>query len=251
MKSMTLFLYSFPLLLFCFLTSCAGTIDPSDMYKGETAKQIFAEGEKSLRNKSYREAIKHYEALSVQYPLLPETETAMLHLVYAYYMNSDYPSAEAQANQFIQMYPVSPHVDYVYYLRGVANYYQNLGVFERLFTVDLSKRDLTQIKKAYADFAVIVHLFPKSKYAPAAHQYMVYLRNLLAKHQLDIAQYYFIKNAYVASANRASLVVRHFEGSPYVQDALLLMLSCYEKLHLTQNALEVKKVLQYNYGAAK
>lgn len=232
---------------FSLLTACANTTDPSEAYKNETADQIFQRGEEAMRDHSYREAIKRFEALDVQYPFGRNTEIAQLQIIYAYYRTDDYALAEAAADRFIHSHPANPHVDYAYYMRGLSNYYQNLGFFERIFAVDLATRDLTQIKKSYEDFAQLVQRFPASKYAPAAYQYMIYLRNVMADHEMQVARYYYKRGAYVAAANRASLVVRHYQGSPSVPDALVLMVKSYRALHLVQNEREAMTVLQYNY----
>lgn len=233
--------------LISLLPACSTTQDPATAYKNQTAEQIFGEGEKELHSHNYQEAIKHYEALDVQYPFGPHVQIIQLHTIYAYYMTGDYASAEAAADRFIHSYPSSPHTDYAYYMRGLSNYYQNLGIFEKLFTIDLATRDLSQVKKSYKDFSQLVYLFPNSYYAPAAHQYMVYLRNLLASHELEVAQYYFNRQAYVAAANRATLVVRHYEGSPVVPAALVLMAKSYRALHLKTNEQEVLEVIKYNF----
>lgn len=234
-------------LTFALLTACANTTDPSEAYKNETADQIFQAGENAMRNHSYREAIKRFEALDIQYPFGRNTEIAQLQLIYAYYMTSDYALAEAAADRFVHSHPVNPDVDYAYYMRGLSNYYQNLGVFERIFAVDLATRDLTQIRRSYDDFAQLVHRFPNSKYAPAAYQYMIYLRNVMADHELQVAKYYYKRGAYVAAANRSSLVVRHYQGAPSVPDALVLMVKSYRAIHLVQNEREAMTVLQYNF----
>lgn len=236
---------------FALLTACSTVTDPAETYKDETAQQIFQRGETALRDHGYQEAIRRFEALEVQYPFGHDTEIAQLHLIYAYYMTSDYALAEATADRFIHTYPTSLHVDYAYFMRGQANYFQNMGVFERVFAVDLATRDLSQLKKSYADFAQIVKLFPRSPYAPAAHQYCVYLRNTLANHELEVAQYYFNMKAYVAAANRASLVVRHYQGAPAIPQALVMMVKSYRALNLKQNAAEALTVLQYNYPNSK
>jgi len=236
------------IVLFTFLLeACSTTTDPAETYRDETAQQIFDRGEEALRDRSYAEAIKRFEALDVQYPFGHNTEVAQLQIIYAYYMTSDYASAESAADRFIHSHPTSPHVDYAYLMRGLSNYYQNLGVFERMFTVDLATRDLTQIKKSYADFSELTILYPHSRYAPAAHQYMVYLRNILADHELDVAQFYYERKAYLAAANRATLVVRHYQGTPSVPEALVVMTKSYRKLHLTQNEAEAYNMLNYNY----
>ncbi len=230
-----------------FLAACSSTTDPAEAYKGESAEQIFQKGEAELRGKNYSEAVKRFEALDVQYPYEHNTEIAQLHIIYAYYMSSDYASAESAADRFIHAHPTNPHVDYAYYMRGLSNYYQNLGLFERLFAVDLATRDLGQIKKSFADFAEVTHTYPNSYYAPSAHQYMVYLRNILANHELEIAQYYYSREAYVAAADRANLVVQKYQGAPAVPEALVIMAKSYRALHLTQNESEAMQVLQYNY----
>lgn len=247
MKLKQYFLSLTILFLSSLLISCSTTTDPAETYKNETAEQIFQRGEQALRNRNFSEAVKRFEALDVQYPFGHNTELAELHVIYAYYMTSDYASAEAAADRFIHSHPTSPHVDYAYFMRGLSNYYQNLGVFERLFAVDLATRDLTQIKKSYNDFAELDHSFPHSCYAAAAHQYMIYLRNILADHQLEVSKYYFRRKAYVAAANRANLVVRHYQGTPAVPEALVIMVKSYRALQLTQLANDARRVLQYNY----
>lgn len=229
------------------LSGCAGVTDPAEAYKGESADQIFQRGEAALRDRSYAEAIKRFEALDVQYPFGRNTEIAQLHIIYAYYMKSDFALAEAAAARFIYAHPANPHVDYALYMRGLSNYYQNLGVFEKFFTVDLATRDLSQIKKSYDDFSELVDRFPHSAYAPAAHQYMIYLRNMIAEHELQVGQFYYRRGAYIAAADRANLVVRHYEGAPAVPDALVLMIKSYRALNLEQDASDAYTVLKYNY----
>lgn len=230
------------------LTACStAATDPSDMYKGETGQQIYQSGKTALKNNDYSEAIKRFEALDAQYPYESSTQNADLYLIYAYYMKGEYALASSSADRFIRMHPTHPHVDYAYYLRGLSDFYQNLGVFERTFAIDLSKRDAVQIQKSFTDFRELVLRFPTSRYTPPAHQYMIYLRNVLAKHELDVARYYYNRKAYMAAANRASGVVTQFEGSPSVFDALVLMVKSYRQLHLTKLEEDTMAVLKYNY----
>jgi outer membrane protein assembly factor BamD len=245
------FIYSLIASLLVLLTACAGSTDPADAYPGESAQQIFQGGEDALRDKNYKDASKHFEALDAQYPYGRNTETAQLHIIYAYYMDSEYLSAEAAADRFIHAYPANPHVDYAYYMRGLANYYQNMGIFERIFSIDFATRDLTQVKKSFNDFAQLQRRYPDSPYAPAAHQYTLYLRNVLANHQLNVAEYYFKREAYVASANRASIMVEHYEGAPRIPDALVMMAKSYYQLHLTDQMNQTIEVLNYNYPNSK
>lgn len=229
------------------LSACSSTVDTSEAYKGESPHHIYEVGKTSLQDKSFTEAIKRFEALDVQYPFGPETANAQLYLIYAYYMKEDYALSTAAADRYIRLHPTSPYVDYAYYMRGVADYYQNLGVLERIFAIDLATRDLTQLQKAYQDFNIITTRFPNSRYAPPAHQFMVYLRDVMADYEFHIAQYYYDRKAYLAAANRASDVVLHFQGAPKVIDALVLMAKAYHKIGMTHEEQEALLVLRYNY----
>jgi len=249
MKKMLILL---PVVLFCvgLLAACSSSIEPSEAYKDETQQQIFVNGKAALKDKSFNEAIKRFEALDIQYPLGPETEEAQFYLIYAYYMKEDYALSVAAADRFIRMHPTNPHVDYAYYMRGVADYYQNLGVFERLFSIDLATRDLTQMQKSYADFSDLVSNFPNSIYAPAAYQYMVYLRNTMANHELQVAQFYYDHKAYIAASNRANNVVAHYQGAPAVIGSLKLMTDSYHQLGMTKLEEDTLAVKNYNYPSA-
>jgi len=234
-------------LIVTWLAGCSGVTDPSLAYPGESPGTIFARGKTALIDHYYNDAIKRFEALDIQYPFYKDTEWAQLYLVYAYYKKEDYALSQAAADRFVRLHPVSPYVDYVYYMRGLASFYQNMGVIEQLFRVDLAKRDLTQMKKAFVDFQIVTRRFPNSRYAPAAHQYLVYLRNMFANHELQVAQYYYDKHAYVAAVNRASEVITAYQGTPAVKDALALLIKCYDALHLPKLKADAEKVYQFNY----
>lgn len=231
-----------------FLSACANTKDPAESYPGESAHAIYLRGKTALQDKSYNEAVKRFEALDVQYPYEADTANAQLYIIYAYYMKQDYALATTAADRFIRIHPTHPHVDYAYYLKGLAEYYQNQGFIEQFFSIDLSARDTTQLKKSFVDFRELTIRFPHSAYRPSAHQYMVYLRNLLAKHELEVAKYYFSRKAYVAAANRASTVVKHYQEAPQVREALKIMQQSYRALGLTQLEQDTTRVMQVNGG---
>lgn len=229
------------------LTGCGTTTDPSSAYPGEPPQKIYSVGKSALKDANYSEATKRFEALDVQYPYGPETQRAQFYLIYSYYMKDEYAMSAAAADRFIRLYPTYPNVDYAYYMRGMSDFYKNLGLLERVFDIDFSKRDLSQIEKAYRDFSELVATFPESKYAPSAHQYMVFLRNLMADHVLHTAQFYYDHRAFLAAANRANEVVANYQGAPAVVPALELMVKSYHRLGMKKSEQNALLVLKYNY----
>jgi len=229
------------------MAGCASSTDPAETYRGESAEHIYTQGEKALKNHHYEEAIRRFDALDVQYPYSPHSRQAQLHVIYAHFMHEDYPSTQSAAERYIHAWPANPDVAYAYYMRALAYYRQNIGIFERIFPVELSRRDLTPIKQAFQDFAVVAKQFPKSPYAPAAARYMIHLRNMIAQHELQVGEYYYKRGAYVAAANRATEVIRHYQGAPAVRPALYLLANSYHQLHSSGSEREVREIIRYNH----
>lgn len=230
-----------------FLSSCSSTTaDPTLAFRNQTSAQIYTQGEQAVANKEYAQAIKTFEALDALYPFSTHSEQAQLDLIYAYYENDDNASSSATAERFIRLYPQSPHVDYAYYMQGLAHFAQDRGWFQRIVPTDLSARDAGSMRLAFDDFSQLIRLYPNSTYAPDARQRLIYLRNLFAGYELHIAKFYFEKQAYVAAANRANYIVQHFEGTPQVYDALEILEKSYRKLNLSTLANQTQFLLQSN-----
>ncbi|HEV2613669.1 MAG TPA: outer membrane protein assembly factor BamD [Gammaproteobacteria bacterium] len=228
----------------CFLLSaCTTTKDPEILYKGQSAQQIYTGAEQNLANGKYDKAISHYEGLDALYPFSSYSEQAMLDSIYAYYESGDFATATATAERFTHTYPANPHVDYAYYMKGVCEMIQDRPFSQRYLPMDLSIRDLTSPHKAYLDFAALVEKFPNSPYTPDAKLRMAYLRNLFAQRQVEIAEFYYKRHAYVASANRASIVVEKYPGTPAEKEALEMMVKSYQALGQTEEAAKAQRLI--------
>ena len=102
-------------------------------------------------------------------------------------------------------------------------------------------------QNSFDDLSEFLSRFPESKYAPHAKQRMIYLRNLLAKHEMHIADYYMKRGAYLAAISRAKYVIEHIPNTPQTPFALSVLVEAYGILdyqELKQNNLEV---LQSNF----
>lgn len=239
---------SLPLIL---LSACSATTDPAVMFKNQSAEQIYQGGERALAKREYSSAVQHFEGLDTLYPFSDNSEQAQLDLIYAYYKTYDMASTAATAERFIRLYPRSQYVDYAYYMKGVADFEQDRGWLQRVFPVDLSDRDPGTTVQAFTDFQQLLQFFPNSPYAPDARQRMIYLRNLFAKHELFVAQYYLRRGANVAAINRANYILQHYDATPSVQEALGVMVQAYRKLGMQEEADQTLQVLALNYPHGK
>ncbi len=215
----------------------------------DTTEQIlYGNAQRSLRSGNYDRAIEVLERLEARFPFGRYAEQAQLELVYARYQSSDHDTARAAADRFIRLHPQHDNIDYAYYLKGLAAYNKNRSLVDRVFSSDASQRDMTSAQQAYADLAELLQRFPHSQYAPDARQRMIYLRNLLAAHELHIADYYLRRGAYVAAANRARYVLENYPTADEpIAEALIVLVEANHKLGLDEAANDALRVLAINY----
>lgn len=233
------------------LSSCADWMNKDreepNPFKGNTAKQLYLQSQKALKKKQYESASKRLEALETMYPFSNYAERAQMKLIYAYYQSEDYLSAAATAERFIHLYPRAKNVDYAYFMKGMANFNQNRGAFAKYIPLDESQRDTGSQTQAYLDFANLIQRFPNSQYKPAALQHMIYLRNMLARYELNVSQFYFKRKMYVAAIERASYLVKTYPQAPTARNALVIMVDANRALGLNQAADEAMAVYQATY----
>ena len=233
------------------LSACASdkTVqDPGAAFKGQSEQQIYVGGESALISGDYASAIKHFEALDTLYPFGKHAQQAQLDIIYAYYKNDDVASTLAAADRYIHLYPMGPYVDYAYYMRGLAEFYENHGFLNTYFPTNFAQRDTTALKQAFLDFSQLVYHYPNSKYTPDARLRMIYIRNIIASHELEVAHFYYVRQAYVAAANRANIVVQHYQQSTSVPGALVLMTEAYIKLEDYPDAQQSLSILKLNFA---
>ncbi len=213
-----------------------------------TEQILYGNAQRSLRSGNYDRAIDVLERLEARFPFGRYAEQAQLELVYARYQSSDHDTARNAADRFIRLHPQHDNIDYAYYLKGLAAYNKNRSLLDRVFSSDLSQRDMTAARQAYADLAQLLQRFPHSQYAPDARQRMVYLRNVLAASELYIADYYLRRGAYVAAANRARYVIENYPTADEpIPEALIVLVEANYKLGLTEAANDALRVLSINY----
>ncbi len=210
-------------------------------------EQMYSEAKTSLENNNVDRAITYYKRLIARFPFGPYTEQAQLELAYAQYKTRLPDDAYSSINRFIKTYPTHKHIDYAYYLRGVINFNREGGLLERVVAQDMTKRDQGFARQAFDDLSELVNKFPDSPYSNDARQRMVYLRNAIARAELNVAIYYLRHGAYVAAANRSKYIVENYQRTPQAADALAVMVKSYKSLGQDKLAGETERVLKLNY----
>ena len=239
------------------LALCAASLGSAGCHRGlgkddarmSNPEMIYERAHKELGNSNYETAIKLYEALEARYPFSDSARQARLDLMYAYYKNQEAESAVDAADQFIRENPTHPRCDYAYYIKGLVYFEATPNFVERLLRVDLTERPPVDGLKSFSAFQTLVQQYPHSMYAHDAERRMVYLRNRLADYELEVAEYYMRRGAYVAALNRAEFTMEHYDGAPSVRHALEIMIRAYRKMALPDLADKAEAVYHENFPA--
>jgi outer membrane protein assembly factor BamD len=211
--------------------------------------KLYAKAHDSMENADFSAAEKAYQRLIARFPSGPYNEQAQLDLAYSQYKDNKPDDAYSTVNRFIKTYPTNKHVDYAYYLRGLINFDRTSGFIDRLIqrNGEQARRDQGYNLQAFDDFSELSRRFPDSAYAADARQRMIYLRNVLAQFEINVASYYLRTKAYIAAADRAQYVVEHYQQSPQTGDALAILTRSYLALGQKTQADQTRQVLALNY----
>ena len=245
------------LLLSLGLAGCGLLPELQEETAGWSAQKLYSEAKGSLNEGDYERAVKLYEILESRYPYGRFAQQAQLEIAYAYYKDNEPISAIAACDRFIKLHPNHPNVDYAYYLKGLANFNEDLGLLGKLSFLgvresqDLSERDPKAARDSFLAFKELVARFPNSKYAEDAIARMKYLVNALSENEVHVAKYYLKREAFVAAANRAKSVVTNYPETPAVEEALAIMVVSYDKLGINDLRDDALRVLKLNYPNSK
>jgi len=238
--------YILLLLVSLALWGCSSNDELPEM--ADTGEQdMYRQVQEFIANESYSEAVRGLQLLESRYPFGKYAEQAQLELIYAHYQAYEHEAAVEAADRFIRLHPQNPNVDYAYYMKGLSAYSIDQDIFDRFVPTEYAERDTSHAKEAFGEFSQLVARFPTSPYAADARARMVYLRNMLARHEILVANYYFRRGAYLAATNRGTYVVENFPQTPAVADGLAVMAQGYILLGYDDLARDTIAVLALNY----
>lgn len=231
------------ILLMTLLTGCSSLLlKPESEW---TVEEFYQKAKSEFDSRQWSVAIEYYEKLKANFPYGDYAEQAYLELAYSYYRYDEPLSAIRELDEFIRIYPRHSELAYAHYLKAVAADSINRSWLDKHIT-DPANRDIKSTMQAYQAYQLVIDRFPDSRYAKASQDRLIVITNRLARSELQIAEYYYKRKAYLAAANRANTVIEQYPLSQSTRPALKLLKSSYEKLGMEENAASVQAVIDLN-----
>jgi len=227
-------------------TGCHRGTKGKNADEGMPVEQLYEKSHKLMEGGNWSGAENSFKRLIAQYPYGPYTEQAMIESAYAQYKAGKNDDAVSSIDRFIRTYPTHRNIAYFYYLRGLSNSNRDAVFMQRVWSLDPSRRDLSSPQQAYEDFNTVAQRYPNSRYAADARQRMVVLRNVFARHEMDIALYYMRRGAWLSAIARAQYILETYPQSEFQNDAVAVLAVSYRELDNTTLAADAERVLRLN-----
>ena len=221
----------------CFiLSACSSdTVMPE-----KSVSTLYNEAMDHVEDENYAKAITLFDEVERQHPYSPWAAKAQIMTAYLYYIQPKYTDAVLAINRFLSLHPGNKYAPYAYYLKGMCFY-------EQITDTDRSQM---ATKEAYDAFNRLVVLYPETEYAKDAVAKMRLTLNHIAGKEMTIGRYYLKRGRYGAALNRFADVVRNYQNTEQVEEALYRLTETYLILGLNDEARRAAAVLGYNYPAS-
>ena len=215
--------------------------------KNWSVEQHYASAKSELDAGNWNAAVKSYEQLEAKFPFGRYAQQAQLDTAYAYYKDNETAQAVTAVDRFLKLHPNHRNLDYALYIKGLAYFKPDLGIFGEILNLDAAERDPKALRESFEVFKDLLVRFPESIYVNDARSRMAYLVNALAKHDVAVARYYYNRGAYLAAVNRAQNVMQRYPQAPANEDALVVTSLAYEKMNQPELAKDTRRVLAKNF----
>jgi outer membrane protein assembly factor BamD len=210
-------------------------------YIERPAELIYNEAVDRLERERWDEAKLFFEEVERQHPFSEWARRALLMSSYASYRAADYEDSITTAQRYIGLHPGSTSTPYAYYLIAI-NYY------DQIYDVG---RDQETTVNASSALQQVIRRFPDSDYARDARLKLELTQDHLAGKEMSVGRFYLRQNQPLAAIIRFKNVVRDYDTTSQVEEAMHRMVEAYVTLGIIPEAKKVGSVLGYNYPSSE
>ena len=186
-------------------------------------------------------AAKKFNEAEILYPQSIWAPRASLMSAYSYYYFDSYIQAIQEIDRYLKKYPSHPNRDYAFYLKSISYYNQ----------ISNEKKDLGPIIEAKKNFIYVINNYPESEFAADAEYKLELIDEILASKEMYIARFYMEKEKWIPSINRFKKVVKDYDKSIYVEEALFRLVEIHYRIGLEDEAKKYAYLLGYNYQSSQ
>jgi len=226
------------------LSACSGfnLFGPKKIVEEEVIppETLYQSALDNMDRQYFSTALEDLKKLERQHPYSEYAEKSKLMTVYANFRTGKYPAAILAADRYLALYPSSPEVPYVLYLKGTSYYGQIKDI----------TRDQELAQDAIDTLQLLISTYPNSKYVDDARESMRVAYDQLAGKEMSVGRYYQGNGQHGAAINRFRMVTEKYQTTTHVEEALFRLTESYLTLGLVNEARTATAVLGHNYPSS-
>ena len=227
------------------LNSCSKNVEDVKFIKetsqNEEIISAYSKGMSLIETGDYFAASKKFLEVEI---LLPQSQWApksVLMASYSYYLQSYYSLAIENLNRYIKTYPKDKNMAYAHYLLAMC-YYE---------TIEGEKKDLAPLIASKKELIFIIENYPETDYAYDARYKIDLINDTLAAKEVYIGRHYVKKKKWIPALNRFKSVLKNYETTNHVEEAIHRLVEIYYILGMEDESLKYASLLGYNYNSGE
>jgi outer membrane protein assembly factor BamD len=219
------------------LGGCASSANLAKALNPDPPGKMFAVGDALMAKGRFDEAAKKFEDLDRDHPYAPEARRAMVLAAFAYYKGKKYPDAIATARRYTTTHPGTKDAALAHHV--IASSY--------FAEIKDPHHDQTAARRALVELKILVSRYPESNYARSALNRIRICEDSLAASEMIVGRYYLKQGQFVAAINRFKTVVKDYQTTKHIEEALHRLVEANVALGILPEAQSAASVLAYNY----
>ena len=201
----------------------------------------YKEGYKALNEGDPYFAAKKFLEAELLFPQSDWAPRSALMASYSYYMQNYYAEAITSLERYLKTYPTDKNLSYAHYLIAMC-YYE---------TIEDEKRDSAPLIKAKNKFNYVVKNYPNTDFTLDAKFKLGVIEDILASKEMYLGRHYIKKEKWIPAINRFQTVIREYDQTIFVEEALHRLVEINYKLGLLEESEKYANILGYNYLSSK
>ncbi len=233
------------ILLLFFVISCSKKIENTPLIKETSQKEemisVYKEGMDLFEIGDYFAASKKFLEAEILFPQSEWAPKSVLMASYSYYMQDYYSLAIENLKRYFITYPKDKNIAYGHYLLAMC-YYE---------TIEGEKKDLAPLVLSKKELEFIIKNYPETDYAYDARFKIDLINDVLAAKEVYLGRHYIKKQKWIAAINRFKNVIKNYETTVHIEEAIHRLVEIYYKLGMEEESLKYASLLGYNYNSGE
>ena len=228
-----------------YITACSTENQNVQLIKETNQKEEMISNYKAgvdfLEMGDYFAASKKFLEAEILFPQSKWAPKSVLMASYSYFLQGYYTLAIENIKRYLKTYPKDENKPYAHYLLAMC-YYE---------TIEGEKKDLAPLILSKKELNFIIKNYPDTDFAYDAKFKIDLINDRLAAKEVYLGRHYIKKKKWIPALNRFKNVLKNYETTDHVEEAIHRLVEIYYILGMEEESLKYASLLGYNYNSGE